>query len=300
MAKSKMLKLLRRPQYFFLILGHRGFFKWMNDERYLKIAYWCKMNKFLNLKSPSSYSEKLQWLKLYDRNPKYTNLVDKYNVREYISQSIGEEYLIPLLGVWDQVDEINFEKLPSQFVLKCTHDSGGLVICKDKNKIDTKRTKKRLKDSLKHNYYFGQREWIYKDIKPKIIAEKYMVDESKKELKDYKFFCFNGEAKVMFIASNRGVDTRFDFYDLDFNHLPFEQRYPNSTYSLKKPKGFEKMVELAEVLSKNIPHVRIDFYNIDGVIYFGEMTFFHFSGWEKFNPSKYDELFGSWLQLPNK
>jgi hypothetical protein len=285
-------------QYLFLSLGHRGFLNWMKDETYLKIAYWCKMGKKLDLKNPMTYNEKLQWLKLNDRNPDYIKLVDKYEVKKIIKKTIGEEYLIPLLGIWDNVDDINFDKLPNQFVLKCTHDSGGIVICRDKNKLDIKKTKKSLKKSFKHNYFWGQREWIYKNIKPRIIAEKYMVDESRRELKDYKFFCFNGEVKAMFVATDRGIDTRFDFFDLDFNHLPFMQHYPNANKSINKPKGFEEMVELAKALSKGIPHVRVDFYDINGKVYFGEMTFFHFSGWEKFEPSKYDEIFGSWLKIP--
>lgn len=298
MGQNKIISLLKRPQYLFLMLGHRGFFKWMNDETYLKIAYWCKMDKRLDLKHPTTYNEKLQWLKLNDRNPEYASLVDKYEVRKFIEKTIGEDYLIPLLGIWDSIDEIDFDNLPNQFVLKCTHDSGGLVICRDKEKLDIEKAKKKLKKSLRHNYYWGQREWIYKNIKPRIIAEKYMVDESKKELKDYKFFCFDGAVKAMFIATDRGIDTRFDFFDLEFNHMPFMQNYPNANKEIRKPKGFEKMIELAKVLSEGIPHVRVDFYDINGEVYFGEMTFFHFSGWEKFEPEKYDQLFGSWLQIP--
>lgn len=298
MGQNKIISVLKRPQYLFLMLGHRGFFKWMNDETYLKIAYWCKMDKRLDLKHPTTYNEKLQWLKLNDRNPEYASLVDKYEVRKFIEKTIGEDYLIPLLGIWDSIDEIDFDKLPNQFVLKCTHDSGGLVICRDKEKLDIEKAKKKLKKSLRHNYYWGQREWIYKSIKPRIIAEKYMVDESKKELKDYKFFCFDGAVKAMFIATDRGIDTRFDFFDLEFNHMPFMQHYPNSNKPIRKPKGFEKMIGLAKVLSEGFPHVRVDFYDINGEVYFGEMTFFHFSGWEKFEPEKYDQLFGSWLELP--
>ncbi|HAE60998.1 MAG TPA: glycosyl transferase [Eubacteriaceae bacterium] len=298
MGQNKIISLLKRPQYLFLILGHRGFFKWMNDEMYLKIAYWCKMDKRLDLKHPTTYNEKLQWLKLNDRKPKYTDFVDKYEVRSFVKDKIGGEYLIPLLGIWDNVNEIDFDKLPKQFVLKCTHDSGSLVICTDKDKLDFSKAKKKLLKSLKHNYYWGQREWIYKDIKPRIIAEQFMVDESKKELKDYKFFCFNGEVKAMFIATDRGVDTRFDFFDLEFNHMPFMQHYPNANKQIKKPNGFEEMIGLAKVLSKDIPHVRVDFYDVNGKVYFGEMTFFHFSGWEKFEPENYDQIFGEWLKIP--
>jgi len=296
-GQSRLIRLLKRPQYLFLILGHRGFFKWMNDVTYLKIAYWCKMDRKLNLDNPMSYNEKLQWLKLNERNSSYTNLVDKYEVRNFIEKKIGNDYLIPIFGVWNDVADIDFDELPNQFVLKCTHDSGGLVICKNKDKLDINKAKKKIKKSLKHNYYWGQREWVYKDVKPRIIAEKYMVDESNMELNDYKFFCFNGEVKALFVATDRGIDTRFDFFDLEFNHMPFMQHYPNANKLINKPKGFEKMIELAKTLSKDIPHVRVDFYDINGRVYFGEMTFFHFSGWEKFDPDYYDQIFGSWLQL---
>lgn len=299
MGQNKIVKLLKRPQYLFLMLGHRGFFKWMKDETYLKIAYWCKMDKKLNINHPKTYNEKLQWLKLNDRNPKYPSLVDKYEVRKHIKKLIGEEYLIPLLGTWDNVDDIDFSELPNQFVLKCTHDSGGVVICHDKSKLDVKMTKRKLAKLLSHNYFWGQREWLYKSIKPRIIAEKYMVDESRKELKDYKFFCFKGKPKAMFIATDRERDTRFDFYDLKFNHLPFTQKYPNADKPIIKPKSFERMIKLASILSAGIPHVRIDFYDINGKIYFGEMTFFHFSGWEKFDPPEYDNIFGNWLETPS-
>jgi hypothetical protein len=223
-------------------------------------------------------------------------MADKYEVREYITEKIGGDYLIPLLGVWDNPDDIDFKNLPNQFVLKCTHNSGGIFICKDKNKLDIKKVKRNLHKYLKYNYYWGNREWLYKDLKPRIIAEQYMVDESGIELKDYKFFCFNGEVKSMFVATNRGIDTRFDFFDLEFNHMPFIQYYPNADKIINKPKGFDEMVKLANILSKGILHVRVDFYDVGGKIYFGELTFFHFSGWRKFEPSYYDELFGSWLK----
>lgn len=268
------------------------------DKLYLKLYFRFKMKKNLNLSDPLSYNEKLQWLKLYDRKDEYIKLVDKYEVRKYISNLLGDEYLIPIIGVYNSVDEINIEALPNQFVLKCTHDSGGVVICKDKENFDIDYAKKKLTKSLKTNYYYQGREWLYKKIKPRIICEKYMVDESGVQLKDYKFFCFDGEPKAMFIATDRGVDTRFDFFDMKFNHLPFSQHYKNSNKKINKPAGFDKMVELAKVLSKGIPHVRVDFYDINGKIYFGELTFFHFSGFEKFEPEEYDYIFGSWLDLP--
>ncbi|ABN52588.1 MAG TPA: glycosyl transferase [Hungateiclostridium thermocellum] len=268
------------------------------DELYLRILYRVRLKKKLNLQNPQRYNEKLQWLKLYDRRPEYTKMVDKYEVKKYVAEKIGEKYVIPTLGVWDRFEDINFDLLPEQFVLKCTHDSGGIVICKDKKCFDFKQAKKKIERCLKRNYYLNTREWPYKDVKPRIIAEQYMVDESGYELKDYKFFAFDGKVKALFIATDRGIDTRFDFYDTDFNHLPIQNGYPNATRELKKPENFELMIKLAEVLSEGIPHVRIDFYNVNGRVYFGEMTFFHWSGLKPFIPDEWDYKFGSWITLP--
>lgn len=295
---KKIKEFLRHPMFLFLTFGHRGLFNWMSDERYIRIAHKIKLGERLNLEHPVTYNQKLQWLKLYNRNSEYTRLVDKYEVRKYISDIIGENYLIPLIGKWNTVDEIDFNSLPNQFVLKCTHDSGGIVICKDKSKLNISKAKKKLVKSMRHNFYWGQREWIYKDITPRIIAEKYMEDKETKELRDYKFFCFDGNVKALFIATDRDKDTRFDFFDLEFNHMPLVQYYPNATQEIKKPINFENMIKIAEILSKGIPHVRVDLYEINGKVYFGEMTFYHFSGWKKFNPRYYDDLFGGWLNLP--
>lgn len=267
------------------------------DDKFLKMKYYMRMGKKLNLKNPQTYNEKLQWLKLYDRNPEYTKMVDKYEVRKYISEKIGEEYLIPILGVWDSFDEIDFDKLPNQFVLKCTHDSGGLVICKDKSKLDVSAAREKINKSLKFNYYWQSREWPYKNVKPRIIAEKFMVDESGTELKDYKFFCFDGEPKALFIATDRPHDTKFDFYDIEFNHLPFTNGHPNADRELSKPAGFDEMVEIAGRLSAGIPHSRIDLYDINGKIYFGEITFFHWSGMMPFEPEEWDYKLGEMISF---
>ena len=274
--------------------------KFIPAKTYCKVQYKICFMKKLNLKTPTTYNEKLQWLKLYDRNPKYIEFVDKYAVRKHITDTVGEEYLIPLICVWDKIDDIDFESLPDQFVLKCTHDSGGVVICKDKASFDIKLAKEKLNKSLKKNYYYLGREEPYKYIKPRIICEKYMVDESGVELKDYKFFCFNGKPKALFVATDRGIDTRFDFFDMEFNHLQVMQHYKNGVKKIARPIGFEEMVELATKLSKNFPHVRVDFYDINGKCYFGELTFYHFSGFEKFEPEVYDEIFGRWIELPKK
>lgn len=275
-----------------------GVFNFLNDKLFLKFKFRVCMQKRLNLLSPLTFNEKLQWLKLYDRNPEYTCMVDKYEVRKYIAEKIGETHLIPLLGVWDSVDDIDFETLPDEFVLKCTHDSGGIVICKDKSMLDIEAAKKKLKKRQKSSFYYRTREWPYKNVKPRIIAEKYMVDESGVELKDYKLFCFNGEPKFLFVATDRQKnETKFDFFDLDFNHLPVINGHPNSENKIDKPEGLDKMIELSRILSKGIPHVRVDFYDINGRVYFGELTFFHYSGFVPFEPEEWDLKFGSFIDL---
>ncbi len=272
----------------------------LNDKLYLKCAYKKYLNKKLDFKNPKTFNEKLQWLKLYDRKDIYTIMVDKYDVKEYVSNIIGEEYIIPTLGIYNSFNEIDFDKLPNQFVIKCTHDSGGLVIVQDKEKLDIESAKKKINKCLKNNFYYQGREWPYKNVKPRIIIEKYMVDESGYELKDYKFFCFNGNVKLMFVATDRNStsETCFDFFDENFNHLPFTNGHPNSNKKIKKPKNFNKMVNLAEKLSTNIPHVRIDFYNINGKIYFGELTFYHWSGFVPFTPVEWDYRLGELIKLP--
>lgn len=202
--------------------------KFIPDKMYLQIYYFSRFKKFINFENPKTYNEKLNWLKINDRNPLYTKLVDKYEVKEYVSNLIGKEYIIPTLGVWNNFDEIDFNKLPNQFVLKCTHDSEGIVIVKDKSKLDINLAKEKITNALKNNFYYIGREWPYKNVKPRIIAEKYMEDSKYKELRDYKFFCFNEEPKVMFIASDRASNVKFDYYDLDFNHLDIKQKYQNS------------------------------------------------------------------------
>ena len=277
--------------------------RFLPDSAFLKIKYRYRMGKKLNLKDPKTFNEKLQWLKLYDRKPIYTTMVDKQEVKKYVADRIGEEYIIPTLGVWDKFEDIDFDYLPNQFVLKCTHDSGGLCICKDKSIFDIAAAKQKINKCLKKNYYYSGREWPYKNIKPRIIAEQYMEDTKTAELRDYKFFTFNGEAKMLFIASERqkqGTETKFDFFDMEFNHLPFTNGHPNAEVLPQKPERFEEMRALAEKLSEGIPHLRVDFYEVDGKIYFGELTFFHWSGMVPFDPEEWDYKIGSWLKLPQR
>lgn len=282
-------------------LSFRGYLKWLPDALFLKLLWRLKMGYPLDLRNPRTFNEKLQWLKLHDRNPLYTQLVDKYEVRKFISKTIGEEYLIPLLGVWDRFDDIDFDKLPNQFVLKCTHDSGGLVICKDKSKFDIAAAKKKICRCLKLNYYWALREWPYKNVKPRIIAEKYMEDSADGELRDYKFFCFSGVAKILFIAANRGrsdVETTLDYFDMDFKHFEvMNGGHPNARTPVHKPETFEQMKKCAEILSAKIPQVRCDFYEVDGKVYFGEMTFYDGSGFDIYEPQSFDEMMGRWVKI---
>ena len=271
------------------------------DRAYIQMYYFAHFKKFCNLKNPKTYNEKLNWLKLHDKNPIYTRIVDKFEAKEYVKDIIGDQYIIPTLGVWDNFDDIDFDELPQQFVLKCTHDSEGLVIVKDKDKLDKEMAKNKIESALKQNFFYIGREWPYKNVKPRIIAEKYMEDHIDGELRDYKFFCFDGEPKAMFVASDRASDNvKFDYFDLNFNHLDIKQKYPHAEQPLRKPVTFEKMIELSKVLSKGFPHVRVDFYEVDGQLYFGELTFYHFSGFMPFEPNKWDKIFGDWIKLPQR
>lgn len=277
--------------------------RFINPEKYIKTLFYQRMGYPLSLEHPRTYSEKLQWLKLYWHLPILTRLVDKYAVKDFVRERIGDKHIIPTIAVWDKVSDINWDVLPDQFVLKCTHDSGGLVICKDKSQLDKRHAIRKIKRSLANNYYYFGYEWPYKDVKPRIIAEQYMEDSVTKELRDYKFFCFNGEVKALFIATDRnivGVDVKFDFFDENFNHLPLKQGHENAAIIPQKPVCFEEMKHLASQLSDGFPHVRVDLYEVDGQVYFGEMTFFHHGGWTRFDPEEWDVIFGSWLSLPDK
>ena len=302
MSTNKVKLIKDNPKLLFLTLGHRGFFNWMRDEQYLRIAFKIRMGRDLVLDNPETYSDKLQWIKLYDRRPYYTTLVDKYEVKKIVAQKIGNEYIIPTLGVWNHFDEIDFEELPDQFVLKCTHDSGGLVICKEKKLLKKKESKRKIESCLKHNFYWGQREWPYKNVTPRIIAEPYLEDTKTHELRDYKFFTFDGEVKALFIATERSgkEETKFDFFDANGNLLPFTNGHPHAEVTPDLPICFEKMKQLASVLGKNIPQVRVDFYEVNGRVYFGELTFFHWSGMVPYEPEEWDYTFGSWITLPEK
>lgn len=282
-------------------LNRSGKLKWMSDETFLKLKYRTAIGHKLDLNNPTTFNGKLQWLKLHDRRQEYITIVDKYRVREVIAQKIGEEYLIPLLGQWERAEDIDFDSLPDQFVLKCNHDSGCVIVCKDKAAFDRETAKARLNAQLKKNLFWWGREWPYKDVKPCIIAEKYMCDANG-ELNDYKLMCFDGEVKCSFVCSDRftGKGLHVTFFDPDWNVMPFERSHPAVKEGLPKPSQYEKMVQLAQTLSKDIPFVRVDFYEVDGNIYFGELTLYPGCGFEAFQPECWDETLGSWIRLPQK
>ncbi len=275
--------------------------KFGSDKLYLKVWFHSCMGYWMDFHNPQTFNEKLQWLKLYDRQDIYTTMVDKYAVKQYVENIIGKQYIVPTLGVWNSFDEINFDLLPEQFVLKCTHDSGGLVICKNKSKFQKSIAKSKIEKSLQFNYYKKSREWPYKNVPHRIIAEPFLEDDEYKELRDYKFFCFGGKVKAMFIVTNRqnnNCETCFDFFDRDFNHFFCINGHPMAEHTPKKPKNFEEMIMLAEELSQNLPHARIDFFEVNGTTLFGEITLFHHGGGVKFDPIEIDYKFGSWLDLP--
>lgn len=298
---KKIVYFLKHPRHIGLgLLNHFG--QILSDELYVKIHYRLCIGKKLNLDSPQTYNEKLNWIKLYDHNPLYTTLVDKFAVKEWVSNLIGPEYIIPTIGLWSRPEDIEWEILPNQFVLKTTHGGGGdgVFVCKDKEKVNRDAVIMMFKKAMKTNPYKRFREWPYKNVVPRIIAEKYMEDIETQELRDYKFFAFRGEVKAMFIASerqNKGEEVKFDYFDADFNHLDIRQQHPMSEKEIIKPTCFDKMKELASVLSKNLTEVRCDFYEANGKVYFGELTFFHHGAVTPFHPESWDYVWGSWINL---
>lgn len=276
----------------------------MPDRLYLKLLYYAHMGHKLNLDNPQTFSEKLQWLKLYNRKPEYTTMVDKYEAKKYVANIIGEEYIIPTLGVWDSFDEIDFDKLPDKFVLKTTHGGGntGVVICRDKATFDKESAKTRLNASLKQCIYKHLKEWPYKNVKHRIIAEVFIETQEYQDLPDYKFFCFNGEPKLCQVIAGRDNVMTVDFYDKEWTHQPFHEpkNYPFSGQEYNKPKCLDEMWNLATKLSQNQPFLRVDFYEINNKIKFGELTFFPTSGFGGFDPKEWDYTFGSWIKLPPK
>ena len=281
-------------------LNYRKLLNWVPDQLFLRAAFRARFGRKLDLNNPKTFNEKLPWMKLYNRKPEYTLRVDKYKVRNYIAEKLGEEYLIPLLGVWDDPDEIDFDALPNQFVLKCNHNSGlGMCICKDKSKLDIQSVKEELRKGLAQDYYLTGREWPYKNVPRKIICEKYMTDETEGDLKDYKIHNFDGEPKVVEVDFDRFKSHKRNLYSAEWEYIESAITYPNdSTHQIKRPQQLEEMFECARKLSQGLPYVRTDFYLIDNQIYFGEITFFHDGGWSKFSSEKFEKDFSSWIKLP--
>lgn len=299
MLISKIRLLIKSPNKIIRVLGNKNLLNWIPDKLYLKMVYKSETGKSLRLKNPKTFNEKLQWLKLYDRRSEYNVYVDKYAVRSYVADNIGEEYLIPLIAIYNDVDEIDWGVLPNQFVLKCTHGSSSNIICSDKSKLNIYDAKKKLRTWMKRNWYWFGREWVYKDVKPRIVCEKYMVDESGTELKDYKIFCFNGKPKLIQVDFNRFKNHQRNLYSIDWEYLDAKIKYPNDpTKKIPKPERLKEMLLFSEKLSANIPQVRVDFYSINSRIYFGEMTFCHGSGFEEFEPENLGEQMGSWIKIP--
>lgn len=299
--KSFLQKLID-PKYMFLYIANKGYLDFLPDKIYLKLRFLASMDKNLNLVNPKTFNEKLQWLKLYDRNPIYPSLVDKISVRKFVTEKIGEKYLIPLIGIWENPEEIQFDQLPDKFVLKCNHNSGaGITICTDKSKLNKGDTIEKLKKATKINYFYLGREWPYKVIKPKILCEKYITDnEFTCELTDYKFFCFNGfvESVMLCIGRNTGK-TKFFFFDEEWN---LKKQNINSLtldgkINIPKPDKIKEMFELAGILSIGFPFVRVDLYYSRGSIYFGEMTFYPDSGFDKNILPEYDNYYGDLIDL---
>lgn len=282
-----------------LYLEYRGMIPRMSDEEFLRKKWRVEMGTELDLEHPRTFNEKLQWLKLYDRRPEYTTMVDKVAVKDYVANIIGKEHIIPTLGVWEDPDEIDFDALPDQFVLKCNHNSGtGMCICRDKSKLNVKKVKAGLRKGLKEDFYLINREWPYKNVPRKILAEQYMVDESGTELKDYKVFNFNGEPKFIEVDFDRFKKHKRNLYSIVWDQIEGEIEFPpDKERVIDTPKKLAEMLEIAEKLSAGIPHVRTDFYSVDDKIFFGELTFFHGSGYEKFRPDGLDLQLGSWVNI---
>ena len=269
------------------------------DSIYLRWLFYKMTGCRLNLNNPESFNEKLQWVKIYDRRPEYTMMVDKYAVKQWVSSLIGSQYVIPTLQIWESCEDIRYDILPEKFVIKATHDSGSVFVCKDKSRFDFKSVKDKLEISLKHNFYYDAREWPYKYVKPRIIAESYIQDPKNNDLLDYKIFCFNGIPKLIQVDYDRFSNHKRNLYTTDWKYIPVEIQYPTDpNHVIDKPMNLELMLNLAEKLSRGIPHVRVDFYNISGKIYFGEMTFYHGGGMEKFTPESFGIEMGNWINLP--
>ena len=293
--KLHIIKCVKNPAFSFMFIIEKLNLYHFNDISYLKKMFKYKINRKLDLANPKSFNEKMQLLKINDRKKEYINMVDKFEVKKYVARIIGNEFIIPTIGIWDKFGDINFNELPNKFVIKCTHDSGGVFVC-DKKNFDYKKIKKKINKLLKKNFYYFGREWPYKNIKPRIIIEEY-IENHDSDLIDYKLMCFNGKVKCSFTCTNRKDNLNINFYDENWKPLPFTRHYPKNKNETKKPFNYDLMVNLAEKLSSGIPFLRVDFYEVNNKIYFGELTFYPGSGFEEFKPEEWDYKLGSWLRI---
>lgn len=283
-------------------LNYLGLLHWVGDASFIKMAYWLKFSEKLDLNNPKTFNAKLQWLKLYDHRSEYITMVDKIAVKDYVAERVGSDYIIPNLGVWGKPEDIDWDSLPNQFVIKWNHDSGSIVICKDKNNFDKDGAIKRLSRGEKVNGFWYGREWPYKNVKPLLLAEPYLEDGKTSELRDYKVFCFDGKAKLLLVASERqkkGESVKFDFFDVNGKHLDIVNDHPQASTPPDLPSTFKTMLLLAEKISTGYPHLRVDFYEVDGKVYIGELTLYHGSGLMLFEPKIWQKKMGEWIVLPN-
>lgn len=296
MLIKRILYNIKNPRYF-LKKRLQEISCLLSDEIYIKLMFKTRVRYWPNLKHPKTFNEKQNWLKLHDRNPRYTLMADKFAVKKIVSSLIGEQHVVPCFGVWENAEDIDFDKLPNQFVLKCTHNSGGgMCICKDKSKLCIDDVRRKLNLGLKTNFYALSRVWPYKHIPPRIIADKFLDDHTGTELRDYKFWCFNGQPKVMY-CTNKGKEIYENYYDMDFNPLNISHGFKRQVPEIEKPIAFEEMKELAAKLSVGIPFVRVDFFYVDGVVYFGEFTFYDWGGFMAFTNKKVDRALGDLIDL---
>ncbi|MFB9861019.1 ATP-grasp fold amidoligase family protein [Salinicoccus siamensis] len=270
-----------------------------NKRRPLVKKFIKNVGYIPNLKNPKSFNEKIVWLKLHWRDENATQCADKYAVRDYVEKKGEGAILNTIYGVYDKTSEIDFNQLPEKFVLKASHGSGMNIICTNKDDFNWKSAKKKLDRWMKVNYYFLNGEWVYRNAKPRIVCEKFIETEDNKPPKDFKIFCFNGIPRFLFVATDRGEETKFNFYTCEWDEIPVKQHYPISDEIIEKPENLEEMLRIARSLAVGFPQVRIDFYSERGQVIFGEMTFFHFSGTQPFEPVKYDYIFGEYLELPD-
>lgn len=303
MKIKKLLKKLKTPEYYLLGLDKIGLIR-LNDKKYLELYYKYKFGYHPDFEHPKTLNEKIQWMKLYYRKPILPRLVDKVTAKEEVAKIIGEEYIIPTIGVYDSFDEIDFDKLPNQFVIKCTHDCASVILCRDKKDFDIKNARKKINKALKVKYYGRiQREWVYSQIKPRIIVEEFMANSKNENITDYKFFCFNGKPSLMYIAmgAEDHATSALSCIDMDYKLSDIQRADYNLLKKLPpKPKSFEEMKRLARKLSKDFPQVRVDFYEIKGRPYFGELTFYTCGGMIEWGKHEYDERLGEMIKLPAK